>query len=332
MTPYERLMNRLEGKPVDRIPNLNILMSFAADYIGVPYSEYAIDYKKLVQGYIKCCQDFNIDAVSCISDPVREAHDMGADINIPFNDTPHPLSPLIKEFADIKKIKIVNPVDGKRMSDRIKAVELFKKEVGGYYPIIGWVEGALAEAADLRGVSELMMDLIMSPDFCIELLEKSYAQTLLFAKAQIEAGADFIGVGDAVASLIGPELYEEFAFPYEKRICDEIHSLGAKMKLHICGNTKALLPKLKEVGADIFDVDYPVNFKYTVDIFEGSKTAVNGNVNPVAIMMQGTEEDVSYAIRSCIDVCSSNTIISAGCEIPRATPYKNLLAMSEALK
>ena len=30
MTPYERVLKRLEGKPVDRVPNLNIIMTFAA--------------------------------------------------------------------------------------------------------------------------------------------------------------------------------------------------------------------------------------------------------------------------------------------------------------
>ena len=36
-----------------------------------------------------------------------------------------------------------------------------------------------------------------------------------FARAQVEAGADLIGVGDAAASLIGPRLYEPFVLPYE---------------------------------------------------------------------------------------------------------------------
>ncbi len=35
MTPYERVNNRLKGKPVDKVPNLSILMTFAAKYIGV---------------------------------------------------------------------------------------------------------------------------------------------------------------------------------------------------------------------------------------------------------------------------------------------------------
>jgi len=43
MNSYARVMNRLAGKPVDRIPNMSIVMMFAAKEIGVSYTQ--------------CCQD-----------------------------------------------------------------------------------------------------------------------------------------------------------------------------------------------------------------------------------------------------------------------------------
>ena len=35
MTTSERVYKRLKCKPVDKVPNLSILMTFAAKYIGV---------------------------------------------------------------------------------------------------------------------------------------------------------------------------------------------------------------------------------------------------------------------------------------------------------
>jgi len=55
MNSKERVYARINNRPVDRIPNLNILMFFAAKEIGVPYSEYCQDYRKLVQGNIVYC-------------------------------------------------------------------------------------------------------------------------------------------------------------------------------------------------------------------------------------------------------------------------------------
>ncbi len=69
-----------EGKLVDKIPNLNILMLFAAKFIGVPYKKYVTDYGYLVEGNIKSCDKFGIDVLSTISDPFRETFDFGANV------------------------------------------------------------------------------------------------------------------------------------------------------------------------------------------------------------------------------------------------------------
>lgn len=331
MNSYERVMRRLNGETVDKVPNLNIIMAFAAKYINVPYSKYVTDYRYLVEANIKCCEQFGIDAVSAISDPVREAHSFGAKIEIPADGVPYCVEPLIKEYSSLSKIKAKSPYDDTRTLDRIKAIELFNKQVKNKYAIIGWVEGALAEAADLRDISQIMMDLILEPDAVLELFEIIYQQQLEFAKAQIEAGADIIGIGDAAASLVGPELYEKYVLPYEKRIVDDIHRLGAKAKLHICGNIEAILHLIKKVEADIVDVDWMVDFKKALDAFKDGKSAACGNLDPVSVFLQGDRTAVQNSVQRCLDVADSKTIVAGGCEIPKDTSFENMLAMNELL-
>jgi len=331
MSSFERVMNRLEGAPVDKIPNMNIVMAFAAEHIGKTYSEFCTDYRVLVESKIRCAEDFGIDTVSAISDPMREAHGFGAKVIIPENTVPYCKEHLITDLTQISKLKPVSPYDDERMLDRIRAVELFNEKVKGDIPIIGWVEGALAEAADLRDISLVMMDLMLNPDAMMELFEIIYAQQKMFAKAQIEAGADFIGVGNAVASLVGPKLYEQFCLEYDSRIIRDIQSMGAKAKLHICGNTGPILPLLAQTGADIFDVDHVVDFEKAVEAFRGTGTAVNGNLDPVTEMMSATETDVISATEKRLKVADNNTLISGGCEIPRNTPDAVMVAMDKTL-
>lgn len=330
LSPKERVYFRLANQPVDRIPNLCILMTFAARRIGCTYDQYVQDYKLLVEGNLRCCDEFEIDMLSAISDPVREAHDLGAKIIFPFDDVPYATEPFIKLSKDLIKLKPVQPENGKRMSDRLHAIRLFKERAGETYPILGWVEGAFAEVCDLHGITESMQDLVDQPEFLHDLLEICTEQAILFAKAQIEAGADFIGVGDAAASLIGPRSYKKFVLPYEQRIIQAIHALGAKAKLHICGNTSSLLRLFPETGADIIDIDYPVNFSDAVEALSPS-IAANGNFEPSGILLQGSVEDVNQAVRYCVSVSNKNTFISAGCEVPRDTPPENLRAVSETL-
>lgn len=331
MTPYERVHNRLEGKAVDRAPNLNILMAFAAKYIGASYDRFCLDHKYLVEANIKCNEYFGIDMLNTMSDAFRETYDFGAQIEFPYDNLPVCTRHFINGPADLKKMKLFDPLNSTRMLDRIKAVELYKKETGNRYSILGWVEGSFAEAADLRGVSEIMMDLYDEPEFVKELMSICCEEGILCAKEQIKAGADFIGVGDAAASLVSPAIYREFVLPFEQKLFKEIHDAGAKVKLHICGNINHLLDDIWKSGADIIDIDWMVDFRACIEKFKGHSCA-NGNFDPVNILYHGKPDTIKQAVRQCLEIADERTFISAGCEVPKNTPYENLKAVDEALR
>ena len=154
MTPRERLFARLDGQPVDRAPNLAILMLFAAKYIGRPYDEFCQDYRVMVEANLRCNADFGIDLLSTMSDAYRETYDYGAKVTFPYDNLPMCKELLLKETADLAKLRPFDPWQSVRILDRIHAVELYKQEAGTEYPILGWVEGPIAEMADLRGLSQ----------------------------------------------------------------------------------------------------------------------------------------------------------------------------------
>lgn len=331
MNSKQRVIARLTGEPVDRVPNLNIVMQFAAKRIGVTYAEYVQDHRLLVRGNLEVVADFGLDAVSVISDPMREGGDLGMALDFPPDGVPHPSQgPLIRQPEDLLTLRPIPPEAGRRMSDRLSAVSLFKQEVGDDYPIIGWVEGAFAQAADIRGFSEFLMDTVIDPEFVTDLLELCLEQEILFARAQIEAGADIIGVGDAITSVAGPMAYEEFALPYQIRLLTAIKEAGAHTKLHICGDTTPFLELLPAGLCDIIDVDWMVPLHRVAEL-HGDMSSACGNYDPVTVLLQGTPGEVREAVRSAAGLAGPRGISSAGCEVPRETPPENFLAVHEAL-
>ena len=331
MTSLERLDARLAGKGVDKIPNMNIFMSIVAREAGVSYAEYVKDYRKLVEGNLICAEKYGLDSVSVISDPMREAAAFGAKVVFPEGGVPYAEAPLIDDSYDLSVLRRFNPLDSPRTLDRIRACELLRQKTGSEYPLIGWVEGCLAEAADLRGINDLLLDLAQEEDYLEELFEIIYEQQTRFAGAQIDAGADFIGVGNAVASLIGPKLYEQYGLPWDKAITDYIHERGARVKLHICGNISGLLDLLALVEPDILDIDWMVDFSRAARRFEGTDTAVSGNFNPAGAILRGSVSDTEEDVRICIMAGTSTTVIAGGCEIPAAVSDDNLFAMNRLL-
>jgi uroporphyrinogen decarboxylase len=217
------------------------------------------------------------------------------------------------------------------MSDRLEAIRALREQVGGEVPVMGWVEGALAESADLRGVIRLLTDLYDQPEWLTELLETIVEVEIAFARAQVEAGADIIGLGDAVASQISPAMYRRFALPYEQRIFAAVKDCGAVPRLHICGNTSRIMADMVESGAEIIDVDWMVDIQAAAQVF-GERAALCGNFDPVAVMLQGTPGQVATATRDCLARGGPRYFSAAGCEIPDGTPYANLHAQAGVLR
>ena len=81
MNGRERITAHLNGQPADRLALTPIAMTFAADQIGAEYREYATDYRVLTEAQLRTAERFELDYVSAISDPAREASDFGAAID-----------------------------------------------------------------------------------------------------------------------------------------------------------------------------------------------------------------------------------------------------------
>lgn len=329
MNAMERLRATLAGEQPERPLNFDVMMTFAAHHAGHRLSEYYLDHRALVAANLAVVEDFGIDILQAISDPYREAADLGSPVEFPEDGLPILTHPLLAERSDLSRLAVVDPAVGRRMSDRVAAVAEYARQVGGEIPVLGWVEGALAEAADLRGVSTLMTDLYDDPEWVLELIERCLAQATAFALAQVDAGADIIGIGDAIASQISPRMYRRYALPYEQRLIAAIHERGALARLHICGDTAKLMADAATTGADIIDVDWMVPMADAAAAYAGLSPC--GNFDPVAVMLQGTPDDVFAATMACRAQAGPRFISMAGCEIPDGTPPENLHAQRRAL-
>jgi MtaA/CmuA family methyltransferase len=330
MNGYQRILAIFAGQPVDCLPLMPITMMFAADQIGVPYGRYAADYETLVEAQLQTAEKFDLDYVSCISDPTREAADCGATIQY-FDDQPPAVDEaraLLAHKTALENLRPPDPLAGRRMLDRVKAAALFRRRIGGRKLIEGWIEGPCAEAADLRGINRLMTDFFDDPPFVRRLFDFVLEMELAFAKSQVEAGVDLIGVGDAAASLVGPQIYDEFVWPYEKKLIDALHALGTRVRLHICGNTRRILAGISRLACEMVDLDFPVPMQEARREM-GPQQILGANLHPVKDVCHGTPESILAALAECHRQAGPCFIVEAGCEIPRHTPEANLHALRE---
>jgi MtaA/CmuA family methyltransferase len=330
MTGRERVFATIEGRQPDSIPLMPITMMFAAQQIGAKYRDYASDYRVLAEAQAATAEKFDFDYISVISDPAREAADLGAAIEW-FDDQPPAIdevNALLAEKSRLAGLRVLDPSQGARMSDRVRGVEALLERAGEDLLVEGWVEGPCAEASDLRGINRLMTDFFDDPGFVHDLFAFVVEQALLFAKAQIAAGAHIIGVGDAAASLVGPSIYEEHVLHYERRLVDGIHEAGGIVRLHICGKTRRLFHGMGSLGCEIVDLDWMAPIAEARAVM-GPEQVLLGNLDPVAVLRAGAPDSVTAAARECHAAAGGRWIAGAGCEVARDTPEENLLALCE---
>ena len=325
MTPKERVYAIMRGDSFDRPAVTPIFMAWAANYIGQTYRDYYLDGNVLAQAQLAVTRAFNLDQISTISDPWREASAYGVEFEYPADGVGKPKDLLIKSAEDISRVKLLDIENAQRTKQRIESVEKMAAEIGQTHSVLGWIEGPLAEYADLRGVENALMDLIDKPEMFTEAAEVIAQNAIAFAFAQIRAGADMVGMGDAAASLVGADLYTKYVLPLEQRIITAIHEAGGAVKLHICGNIKNIIQYVAQSGADIIDVDWMVPLDYARELV-GPEITLCGNFDPSGVLLQGSPEDVARAAKECIQLGGRKFILMPGCEVPPATLEKNIRA------
>jgi MtaA/CmuA family methyltransferase len=327
MNSLQRYLATIEGKPVDHLARLPILMQFAAEHAGSNYGAFASDFRVLTECNIACAREFGIDQMNTMSDPFRETQGFGANIIYGRDMVPYCEKHPLEDDPDLSKLPRPDPLQAERMRDRIDAIRTYKERVGGDYSIMGWVEGPAAEAADLRRLDNFFMDLMDEEEYASDLMELCVDVALDFAKAQVDAGADTIGIGDAAASQVSAALYEQLILPHEQRLVSGLKEMGAKVRLHICGNITHLLPGIATLGIDILDVDHMVDLGVVREAV--GCTVIAGNLDPVADVMRSHPAAIRQAVLDCYARAGNPFMVNAGCEIPSRTPVENLRALCE---
>lgn len=330
MTGRERVLAALSGQRTDHLALMPITMMLAADTLGVAYEAYARDGCVMADAQVKTAERFGFDHVSAIGPPGPETADLGAAIRW-FADQPPAMveaEALLAEKSALGPLRARGAVAGERVENRVKGLARMRELVGGELAVEGWLSGPCAAAAELRGLNRLMLDFDDDPAFVRALFDFALEVGIWFAGVQVEAGADLIGMGDAAASLVGPRIYREFVCPLEKRLVDAIHARGARVRLHICGNTRQILREMGALGCELVEIDFPVPME-EARAKMGREQVLSGNLDPVREVRDGTPERLREALDGLHAKAGAHWVVAAGCEIARSTPEKNLWALTE---
>jgi uroporphyrinogen decarboxylase len=261
---------------------------------------------------------------------------LGGEIKIRSVGAPDLAAPLVSSPEDLEELSLER-VDSDAVINTIReATRIVEREIGDEYLVTTTCWGPFTKAANLRGVEALMRDVFKNPDFVRQVVDFSVELLQRFYEPLVEDGTlEVISVADPTASgdLISKKQFVDFALPGLKKFVGGMKKRGVRTLLHICGNTSDKLHEVAGSEAACFSLDHKVDL-VTARRELRDKICVAGNVNPVAVLNNGTPEDVHRVSRECIEAAGEGGgyILMPGCDIPPTVPLENIRAFIGAVR
>ena len=319
----------------DRVPVSPWAPGWAVKLIGRPWKEHNNDPQVHAECQLAALEICQLDAaIVNIGIPVVPSS-LGAPYDEPENDVPKVSGHILHSLDDLKELKIPDPEkDSKLMATMLGAIRILKRELKGEVPIYCASSSPWQVAGNLRGLQDWFVDTIMNPELIDKTLEFTGEVVSIWAEAMFDAGADIMLMGDSLATgdLISVDDFKRWAQPYEKMVIDRVHKAGGKVLLHICGRSSDRWEPMVETGADLIDLDSPVDMGDAKDQI-GDRVCIKGNVD-TTLLVRGTSEDVDRVSKELIERCApgGGFILSAGCEVGRDSPVENIQALADAAR
>jgi MtaA/CmuA family methyltransferase len=325
LSEKERLLGALSRGPIDKVPAVSFtqtatleLMKTSGAYWPRAHREAQLMSDLAVAGHTKA----GLEAVRLPFGLTGEAATMGCQAN--YHEDKNDFTPTIeKGVQNYDDIQLPQPDEG-IMGVILEAVRKSRKSVGDDIPIIVGVTGPFTIAGHIRGVNDLLTDVILNPELVHKIIDKTWQLSASFANAAVESGADVVTFIEPTASIIGPDFFKEYALPCLKKT---IAAVKAPVVLHICGDSMPLMEMMVETGTAGISVDQKVNIARAKEAIR-DRCSVVGNVDPVAVLQMKKPDGV---FQDCQRILAEGTdVLAPGCGISPYTTTENIRSMIKA--
>ena len=287
MNGYERCVAFVNGKETDRPPFMPLVIEWASRQCGLDYRDFIYKPDVRVKVYLDVVERFDIDCVLPDADFSEQLEDFGQ-IPVWSESAGYQVKPIINGPEDIDKLVIPEIRPGTRQGNRVEIIRRVAEHEKGRRYIFGICIGPFTEYCNARGMAKAMKEMVKDPDTLRKGMQVFFENGMNFIKAQLEAGADGIQIVEPDCSLISPKFYEANILPLHKQMVEEIqkHENGFA-RLHVCGDTSALMPYTLATGTRILDADSAVDLAKVTPLL-GEGQVFCGNLDTADELLNGT--------------------------------------------
>lgn len=246
----------------------------------------------------------------------------------------HPIRGPIGNMEDVLAYTPPDP-DASHRLEKLRAVVSRYK---GKRAICFHHRAAFMWSAYLRGMDNLLADMLTEPELAHTLMDKVLETNMRIVRNAIREGAEVIVLGDDYAHnqglMMSPELFREFLLPRLAKMVGMILEEGAFCIKHSDGNIYPILEDIVSTGCHGLNPIEPAAGMdlTTVKRLVGDRVCLVGNIDCGELLSRGTREQVEAAVARAIEDAGRDGgfILSSSNSIHSSVNPANFVAMIEA--
>jgi uroporphyrinogen decarboxylase len=191
----------------------------------------------------------------------------------------------------------------------------------------------------LRGMTDLMVDMLEAPEFVNELFDAIAAFDRGILEEVLRYDIDAVRFGDDWGQqrglLFGAPLWRRFVKPRIAQLYGMVKRAGKAVLIHSCGRVQELFPELIALGLDVFNPFQPeVMDPYEMKRQFGRELTFLGGVSVQTLLPFGTSQQVRDETCRLMEVIGQGGgfIIAPSHDMPGDIPLENMVAFIETVR
>jgi len=233
----------------------------------------------------------------------------------------------------LKNYQFPDPLDPRFFKD----MHTIQEKHNDLFLIFGLDSPLYERAWMLRGMSNLLMDMISNPDFVRELLHTLADFHIATMKHALTYNIDAIYIGDDYGQQtglqMGPRLWHEFIAPELKRMCEVVREAGKFIFLHSCGDVDELFDDFIEYGISCINPFQPevMDVRGLLDQYR-DRLSFHGGLSTQETLPYGSVDDVKKETRQLLESGRKGGYIFAPAHaVTGDVPVENMVAFIEEI-
>ena len=331
---FEDFANLCLRRATARMPVFALSFEFDMRLAGVTHGEARSDVEKTVAAIVEGVRRFDYDWAMVFPDDYIEFEPLGIRTRQDDGLPAMPSEYLSMTPETVRGFRLPDPHSEGRLPTHLEMIRRLRAALGDSVCVAGRIAAPFSSMALVYGIESTMLSLADHEDLVRANAAFFVEHQIAFGKAQIEAGADTIWLGDCVAAapFLSPSDYASFAMEPAARVAAALTDAGAVVIYHAAETS---LDHLK------FEAKLPAG---AVNVGEGADIAhVRGELGPGMCLMgnfdplllrDGDPHQVKEATERMIrrNRAAGGYVFCTGESIMENSPIENVEAMMEAAR